>query len=235
MSYHPRFYNTIELPPQITNRYHRVEKLCEFVFPRADLHYSFDNPDFFQSRAILTWRNNTVADLNRHILQDLPGEEHIFESVNQADYDGGNGTRDNAHELPTEFLQSINVASLPPSQLRLKIGTSIMLMRHLHDKDGLCNGTRLIVTRLHRHCIGARILGGKFDEQPRILFRASLTTNDGDFPFKLTRKQFPIRVCFRRFYGGRFQISQQLQHTQTSGLFAKIWRMDTKAAKSHYR
>ena len=185
MSYHPRFYYTIELPPQIINRFHRVEELCEFVFPRADLHYSINNPDFFRSRAILTWRNDTVADLNQ-----------IFESINQADYDGGTGANTNAHELPTEFFQSINIASLPPSQLRLKIGTPVMLMRNLHDEDGLCNGTRLVVTRLHRYCIGARILGGKFDGQPRILFRASLTTNDGDFPFKLTRKQFPIRVCF---------------------------------------
>lgn len=62
MSYHPRFYNTIELPPQISNRYHRVEELCESVFSRADLHYSFDNPAFFRSRAILPWRNNTVAE-----------------------------------------------------------------------------------------------------------------------------------------------------------------------------
>lgn len=198
MSYHPRFYYTIELPPQIINCFHRVEELCEFVFPRADLHYSINNPDLFQSRAILTWRNDIVADLNRHILKDLPGEEQIFESINQADYDGGTRANTNAHELPTEFLQSINIASLPPSQLRLKIGTPVMLMRNLHDKDGLCNGTRLIVTRLHRYCIGARILGGKFDGQPRILFRASLKTNDGDFPFKLTRKQFPIRVCFAR-------------------------------------
>lgn len=54
MFYHPHFYNTIKLLLQITNCYHHIEELCEFVFPRADLHYSFDNPDFFQKRAILT-------------------------------------------------------------------------------------------------------------------------------------------------------------------------------------
>lgn len=87
------------------------------------MHYSFDNPDFFRSRSILTWRNDTVADLNSQVLEDLPGEEQIFEFVNQVDYTEENGTRNNAHELPTEFLQSINVASFPPPQLRLKIGT----------------------------------------------------------------------------------------------------------------
>lgn len=87
------------------------------------MHYFFDNPDFFENRSILTWRNDTVADLNSQVLQDLPGEEQIFELVNQVDYTEENGTRNNAHELSMEFLQSINVASFPPAQLRLKIGT----------------------------------------------------------------------------------------------------------------
>lgn len=114
------FYNAVESPPQITNRYHRVEEFFEFVFSQADLHSSFINPDFFRSRSILTWRNDMVADLNSQVLQDLSGEEQIFGLVN---YTEENGTRNNAHELPTEFLQSINVASFPPAQLRLKIGT----------------------------------------------------------------------------------------------------------------
>lgn len=120
----------------------------------------------------------------------------MFVSVNQADYTGENSDHQDAHELPIEFLQSINISSLPPAQLRLKIGTPVMLMRNLHDRDGLCNGTRLVITRLYRHCIEARILDGEFDGQLRVLFRASLTINEGDFPFLLTRKQFPIRVCF---------------------------------------
>lgn len=87
------------------------------------MHYSFNNLDFFQSRSILTWRNDTVADLNSQVLQDLSGEEQIFELVNQVDYTEENETRNNAHKLSTEFLQSINIASFPPAQLRLKIGT----------------------------------------------------------------------------------------------------------------
>ena len=196
MSYQIQHYRSIELPPQITHRYHQVKDLYEFVFPRSDMLRANTDLQFFRSRAILSWKNDTVAELDTHILKDLPGEEHVFESVNQADYPSENGDNQGGHKLPIEFLQSINISSLPPAQLRLKTDTPVMLMRNLHDWDGLCNGTRSVITRLHRHCIEARILDGEFDGQPQVLFRASLTTNEGDFPFLLTRKQFPIRICF---------------------------------------
>ena len=196
MSYHTQHHGSTELTPQITHRYHQVKDLCEFVFPRADMLHASNDLHFFRSRAILSWKNDTVAELNTQILEDLPGKDHVFESVNQADYPGENSDHQDAHELPIEFLQSINVSSLPPAQLRLKISTPVMLMRNLHDRDGLCNGTRLVITRLYRHYIEARILDGEFDGQLRVLFRASLTINEGDFTFLLTSKQFPIRVCF---------------------------------------
>ena len=195
MSYQTRFYGSLELPPQITHQYHQVKDLCKFVFPKSDMLYAHTDLQFFCSRAILSWKNDTVAELNTLILKNLSGEEHVFESVNQADCSRENSDNQGAHELPVEFLQSINILSLPPAQLRLKIGTLVMLMRNLHDRDELCNGTRLVITRLHKHCIEARILGGEFDGQPRVLFRALLTTNKGDFPFLLTQKH-PIRVCF---------------------------------------
>lgn len=89
---------------------------------------------FFRSRAILSWKNDTVAELNTLILKDLPGEEHVFEFVNQADYSREDSDNQGALELAVEFLQSINISSLPPAQLRLKIGTPVMLMRNFHDE-----------------------------------------------------------------------------------------------------
>ena len=71
-----------------------------------------------------------------------------------------------------------------------------MLLRNINPSHGLCNGTRLIVTRLHRHCIRARIIGGSFNGKEHVLFRVKLSTNEGDYPWILTRKQFPIRLSF---------------------------------------
>lgn len=71
-----------------------------------------------------------------------------------------------------------------------------MLMQNLHNKNSLYNGTRMIIIHLYQHYIGAWILDDKFDGQSWILFRAFLITNNGDFFFKLTQKQFLIRVYF---------------------------------------
>jgi hypothetical protein len=98
--------------------------------------------------------------------------------------------------LPAEFLQSIDIASLPLSKLSLKIGALIILLRNLYPKQGLCNGTQMTITRLGQSCIGGIISGGHFNGQFRLLPRIRLTTLEGDLPFLLTRKQFPIRLCF---------------------------------------
>lgn len=42
--------------------------------------------------------------------------------------------------------------------LTLKNGAFVMLLRSLNPKKGLCNGTRLIIEKLGRNCISAKIL-----------------------------------------------------------------------------
>ena len=42
---------------------------------------------------------------------------------------------------------------MPLHKLHLKIGCIIMLFRNLTASQGLCNGTRLIVTKLQRNII----------------------------------------------------------------------------------
>ena len=72
----------------------------------------------------------------------------------------------------------------------------MILLRNLSPKQGLGNGTRMTITHLGRSCIGGVIPGGQFDEQFRLLPRLHLTTLEGDLPFIMKRKQFPIRLCF---------------------------------------
>jgi ATP-dependent DNA helicase PIF1 len=114
--------------------------------------------------------------------------------VDSLDTDESSGN--NLHELPVEQLQSINLPSLPPSQLTLKIGAPVLLLRNLYPQEGLYNRTRIVVTSLRAHCIEARLLGGDFDGQLRVIPRIKLSATDTSLGIALSRKQFPVRLYF---------------------------------------
>lgn len=63
--------------------------------------------------------------------------------------------------LTTEFFNTLTTSRLPHHMIKLKVGTSIILLRNIDQSDGLCNGTRLIVTRLEDHVIEVKIMSGK--------------------------------------------------------------------------
>jgi hypothetical protein len=64
--------------------------------------------------------------------------------------------------LLVEYLQSLDPQGFPLAKLELKIGSPIILIQNILPWEGLCNGTRLIVTCLRAHVIEGRILGGEF-------------------------------------------------------------------------
>lgn len=123
----------------------------------------------------------------------LPGAPRIYQSVDTQIIDG---ISDDLHDLPVEQLQSIDLPILPPSHLHLKIGAPVILIRNLFPAQGLCNGTRLVITGLRNNCIEGRILGGDFDGQLRVLPRLKLIATDPVLGIDLARKQFPVRLCF---------------------------------------
>lgn len=64
------------------------------------------------------------------------------------------------HNFPTEFINSLTPSVTGTSQhkLQLKEGAMVMLMRNHDIRQGLCNGTRLNVCRLHKNVIDAKII-----------------------------------------------------------------------------
>ena len=144
-------------------------------------------------RAILAFRNETVNDFNGVLLERMPCVEHRFEAVNNVNIDKSTAA---AEPFTVEYLQSINLASIPPSCLKIKIGAPLILLRNLSPREGMCNGTRMLVLGISRTCLQVSILGGKFDGMIRLLPRIKLTTTEEDLPFILERTQFPVRLCF---------------------------------------
>jgi ATP-dependent DNA helicase PIF1 len=69
------------------------------------------------------------------------------------------------------------------------------LLRNLDPNAGLCNGTRLLVTRLLPNAIQGRILGGDHHGESAYVPRIKLDSPaSAKLPFVLRRWQFPVRL-----------------------------------------
>ncbi|KAF7836003.1 ATP-dependent DNA helicase PIF1-like [Senna tora] len=90
--------------------------------------------------------------------------------------------------------------SLPYHQLKLKVGAPIMLLRNIYRSMGLCNETRLILTRMCEHVIEASIMSGKcehvieasimsgkFAGEKVLIARMLISPSDYKLPFKFQR------------------------------------------------
>ena len=177
-----------EYIPQTTSK----SVFTESIYPASELEKAHLNPDFFIGRAILTPHIAKVDDLNGLIQEGMTSANHTLNSNDEADL---NENAQGREELTAEFLNSLSHSSLPLSRLELRIGAPIMLMRNLDPKQGLCNGTRMTVTRISRRCMEVRINGGDFDGQYRLIYRCTLS-NSTAFGFTLRRTQFPVRLAF---------------------------------------
>ncbi|KAL4600853.1 hypothetical protein ACB092_11G229700 [Castanea dentata] len=72
----------------------------------------------------------------------------------------------------------------------------IMLLRNLNQSNGLCNGTRLLVTQLSKWVLEAQIISGTHIGEKVFIPRIVLSPSDSKWPFVLKRRQFPVFVCF---------------------------------------
>lgn len=85
---------------------------------------------------------------------------------------------------------------MPPHELILKVGSVVMLLRNMSIKHGLCNGTRLVVKKMMPNVIDCEIIMGKNLGERVFLPRIDTTSQEGELPFILKRRQFPVRVSF---------------------------------------
>ncbi|XP_022008025.1 uncharacterized protein LOC110907339 [Helianthus annuus] len=143
-----------------------------------DMTIPFSNPE------------NSIKELINAVFPSIQRDEKVYYSFDEVE--------DDPHNFyPVEFLNSLTVSGLPPHKLRLKIGCPIILLRNIDPSHGLCNGTRLICKGFQRNIIDAEIAVGQHAGKRVFLPRIPLCLSEDDmFPFKLKRKQFPIRLSF---------------------------------------
>ena len=79
----------------------------------------------------------------------------------------------------------------------MKIGCPLILLRNLAPAQGLCNGTRLVLTRAAGRVLEVLILGGDHDGEVAFIPRIAVIPMDArDVAFKFKRHQFPVRLAF---------------------------------------
>ncbi|XP_020254383.1 uncharacterized protein LOC109831471 [Asparagus officinalis] len=113
-----------------------IDAVISFTYPRLMQNYS--NEEYLEERAILTARNEVVDIINNEILDIVPGEYVTYLSSDSLCPTSPN-LASNEILYPTEFLNSQKFPGMPNHEIKLKVGTPIMLLRNLSPADGLCN------------------------------------------------------------------------------------------------
>jgi len=71
-----------------------------------------------------------------------------------------------------------------------------MLLRNLNTNAGLCNGTRMKVTKLMNNYFIGEVFTGKAMGKTFYIPRINMDPSDTGLPFILRRRQFPVRVSY---------------------------------------
>ncbi|XP_076038224.1 ATP-dependent DNA helicase Pif1-like [Oratosquilla oratoria] len=96
-------------------------------------------------------------------------------------------------DIQASVYNAINSPSLPLHELKVKIGSVLMIMRNIIPPK-LCNGTRIIVTNLQKNTIVGTFLGGSYRGEQVLIPRITLEATDTPVQFK--RKQFPVKLSY---------------------------------------
>ena len=185
--------DNITLPDHFHCPENTVQSLIDTIYPGVS---ATPQPDqYYADRTILCSRNDDVHELNKKILDSFPGDEKVYHSADSIPTGEGNGEQGDLM-YPVEYLNTIQCSGLPLAKLTLKIGCPVMVLRNIDPSQGICNGTRGVVTRMQSRVIEIRLLTGEFKGKKAFVPRLSLCPQDTQIPFEFCRRQFPVNLCF---------------------------------------
>ncbi|KAH7663239.1 DNA helicase protein [Dioscorea alata] len=172
----------IEIPKNllIENSKDAIQSIIDSVYP--DLQKIYSNPEYLRQRAIIIVYNETVDLINGIIRKKFEAPEKKYVS---SDYISKSSTSTNAHKslYSTKFLNALKFTNVPNHELNLKLGSEIILMRNISQGNGLCNGTRLIITQLYPNILEGRIISGSNIGDKVYIPRIIMSIEDTKLPF----------------------------------------------------
>ncbi|KAL3627812.1 hypothetical protein CASFOL_028227 [Castilleja foliolosa] len=170
-----------------------LASIVDAIYPELDDGPA--DPSYLKDRAILAPTLALVDSVNHYMIERMSGECRTYYSSNSAC--SSDSCSDILADVHTpEFLSAIKCSGVPNHELKLKVGAPVMLLRNIDPGMGLCNGTRLLITRLGSHVLEGRIITGTNSGERVIIPRLSLTPSDVKVPFKFQRRQFPVMISY---------------------------------------
>nr|XP_043639179.1 ATP-dependent DNA helicase PIF1-like [Erigeron canadensis] len=185
----------IRLPDEvlIKSEGDHIKSMVECIYP--DINEHIDEPNYFQEKAILVPTNEEVDKINDYVLSLIQGEEMTYYSSDSPCPEEVNDVFEQSVYL-SAVLNGFKLSGVPNHKLTLKVGVPIMLLQNIDQANGLCNGTRLQITRMAPHVIEARIITGSNAGKMTYLPRMCIIPSDRRIPYKFQRRQFPLVPCF---------------------------------------
>eukprot|EP00889_Picochlorum_renovo_P007453 jgi/Picre1/34483/NNA_001951.t1 len=159
-----------------------------------------EQENFLCETAILCPTNLKADNINQKIINsDILGDH--FARAQTRDFYAINSIVEEElrDHYPQNLLDAHEESGLPPHKLVLKVGCPIIMMRNYGRNIGVVNGTRLILTEIHEHCVKARILTGIESSWGRevLIGKVAITPTDNTrLGATIRRIQFPFRVSF---------------------------------------
>ena len=180
--------NAIHIPNNMFSECKTIKDFTESVYD--DIVNNIGNTEYFSARAILTPKNMNVDCVNDIILEKFPGDSKLYLSADSV------GPDDLSSLYTPDVLATFSPSGIPTHEIRLKKHCVVSVMRNLDPQNGVCNGTRVLLTELGNRLLTGKIIGGEFSGKQVFIPRITLSPTEKSFPIPIKRRQFPVRLAF---------------------------------------
>ena len=127
------------------------------------------------------------------MLSMIPGDMKTYMSCDTLSNSNDGGVFSDME--PPELSHSLKISGLPNHSLELKVGAPVILLRNLNQSIRLCNGTRLVVTKMGDRVVQAKVISGSKVGEMVLIPGINLTSSNLPDP-QIRRRQFPLKLAF---------------------------------------
>lgn len=145
-----------------------------------------------ERRQIIAGSNKEVDQFNLSVLNKFDGNVITLKGQNTL-LTGNESIREN---YTPEILKSLNLPGLPYTEIKVKKNCILNITRNIDQRNGIVNGTRVMLLEVFEFIIQVKVLTGKSSGNIMFIPQIDFTSDSVEMPFVIKRRQFPIRLGY---------------------------------------